>query len=241
MAVITADQIDNTAPGETLKDGATKYNRHEHDALVVTVGTITTQKAIVDGTVIWNAAGVTFTAWKLNITDTASAAASLLFDLQKGGTSYLKVDRLGIATLSQAGSVLQLSNADSQILVGTTTDPGWLTNAIQLDRATFYRTGTSALTLAFNAYFDNIDHRAVATDVVAFVQLTNERKFRVYSAPSTTAGAVPTLTEFFQIDSNTTAAETALLLSVAGGAIARVSVGAADSGGTGFRYLRVPN
>lgn len=46
---------------------------------------------------------------------------------------------------------------------------------------------------------------------------------------------------YFFMDANQTANETALQLSVAGGATVRVSVGAADSGGVGFRVLRVPN
>mgnify|MGYP004450263153 CR=1 FL=1 len=50
-----------------------------------------------------------------------------------------------------------------------------------------------------------------------------------------------TLLERMRLDDNITAAETALLLSVAGAAATRVSVGAADTGGAGFRVLRVPN
>lgn len=58
-----------------------------------------------------------------------------------------------------------------------------------------------------------------------------------------TASAANTLepTERLQIDDNQTASETALLVSVAGAAVQRVSIGAADSGGTGFRVLRVAN
>ena len=58
-----------------------------------------------------------------------------------------------------------------------------------------------------------------------------------------TASAANTLepTERLQIDDNQTASETALLISVAGAAVQRVSIGAADSGGTGFRVLRVAN
>jgi hypothetical protein len=48
-------------------------------------------------------------------------------------------------------------------------------------------------------------------------------------------------TVLFDVDYNTTAAQTNLQLSVAGAAVSRVSVGAADSGGAGFRVLRVPN
>lgn len=50
----------------------------------------------------WNAGGTTFTAIKMNVTDTASAAASLLMDLQVGGTSKFKVTKGG-AAVSQDG------------------------------------------------------------------------------------------------------------------------------------------
>jgi len=47
----------------------------------------------------WNDAGTTFTAIKMNVTDTASAAASLLLDLQVGGTSRLNLRKDGRLTL----------------------------------------------------------------------------------------------------------------------------------------------
>ena len=47
----------------------------------------------------WNASGTTFTAIKMNVTDTASAAASLLIDLQVGGVSKFKVDKNGSITV----------------------------------------------------------------------------------------------------------------------------------------------
>lgn len=43
----------------------------------------------------WNATGVAMTAVKLNVTDTASAAGSLLHDWQVGGVSKLSVDKTG--------------------------------------------------------------------------------------------------------------------------------------------------
>lgn len=51
---------------------------------------------------IWNAAGVTFTGIKLNITDTASAALSLLMDLQVGAVSKFRVDKTGLVTAAVA-------------------------------------------------------------------------------------------------------------------------------------------
>jgi len=50
---------------------------------------------IFDLTDTWNAAGTTFTAIKMSVTDTASAAGSLLMDLQVGGTSKFNVDKFG--------------------------------------------------------------------------------------------------------------------------------------------------
>jgi len=51
--------------------------------------------ALVD---TWNASGTTFTAVKMNVTDTASAAGSLLLDLQVGGTSQFRVSKGGRVT-----------------------------------------------------------------------------------------------------------------------------------------------
>ena len=55
----------------------------------------------------WNAAGTTFTGIKLNVTDSASAAGSLLMDLQVGGVSRFRVDKTGSVALASTlvGSV----------------------------------------------------------------------------------------------------------------------------------------
>ena len=63
--------------------------------LTGTGATVTTSQPLIDVSQTWNAGGVTFTGWKLNITNTASAAASLLMDLQVGGASQFNVDRSG--------------------------------------------------------------------------------------------------------------------------------------------------
>jgi hypothetical protein len=48
----------------------------------------------------WNAGGTTFTAIKMDVTDTASAAASLLMDLKVGGSTKYKVAKTGQITFS---------------------------------------------------------------------------------------------------------------------------------------------
>ena len=54
-------------------------------------------------TALWNSIGTTFSAIKMNVTDTASAAASLLMDLQVGGVSQFRVSKGGqVTALSRA-------------------------------------------------------------------------------------------------------------------------------------------
>ena len=99
-------------------------------------GTITASDPIIDMAQTWNNAAVTFTAVKANVTDTASAAGSMLMDLQVGGVSKFVVDKAGDITL--AGT--KISNLSTTI-----------TTAI------FY--GTSAVragTLYLGANFANI-------------------------------------------------------------------------------------
>ena len=50
----------------------------------------------------WNDAGTTFTAVKMNVTDTASQAASLLLDLQVAGSSKASITKAGAMTLAGA-------------------------------------------------------------------------------------------------------------------------------------------
>jgi len=64
-------------------------------ALAITGGTVTSSTPVIDATQTWNSGGVTFTGLKLNVTDTASASASLLMDLQVAGSSKLGITKAG--------------------------------------------------------------------------------------------------------------------------------------------------
>ena len=64
-------------------------------ALTLTGGTVTASAPLINATQTWNASGTTFTALRLNATNTASASASLLMDLQTGGTTQFSVRRDG--------------------------------------------------------------------------------------------------------------------------------------------------
>lgn len=69
----------------------------------------------------WNAGATTFTAIKMNVTDTASAAGSLLMDLQVGGATRFRVDKSGNVGL-YASSALRLgaSTVNWQLTLATT-------------------------------------------------------------------------------------------------------------------------
>jgi len=71
---------------------------------VVNAGTLAVSKPF-SFTQTWNAAGVTFTGMKFNATDTASAAASLLFDFSVGGTSVIKGSKVGAVTVGDAANL----------------------------------------------------------------------------------------------------------------------------------------
>lgn len=68
----------------------------------------------------------------------------------------------------------------------------------------------------------------------------NTDRFSIAAAGTTSFVPNGTTTQL-QVDHNAAASTCGLLVSVAGGALQRVTVGANDSGGVGFRYLRIPN
>jgi hypothetical protein len=84
-------------------------------------GTVTTSSPVIDAAQTWNDGGVTFTGLKFNATDTASAAGSLLMDLQVGGASRLSVSKSGTITAGPGNSGSNLAIR----ITGTTENTGW--------------------------------------------------------------------------------------------------------------------
>lgn len=137
--------------------------------VVAAIGTVTTDQQCFSGTATWDAAGVAFTAAKINITDTASAAASKLLDLQVGGATRFSVDKAGQVTMfggsATAGNTLQILFKEEQIAVanGVSTQDGtanWIPASafivamnfrvdVQPGGTTSYSAGTSSSTAAF--------------------------------------------------------------------------------------------
>jgi hypothetical protein len=81
--------------------------------------TITANAPVLDLAQTWNNAAVTFTGAKLNVTDTASNAASLLMDLQVGGTSRFNIAKTGSVSLGAGASAsVSISAGDTIIFQG---------------------------------------------------------------------------------------------------------------------------
>lgn len=105
--------------------------------LVGTQGTITDNAPIIDLTTTLNDASETFTVIKLDVTDTASAAATKLFDLLVGGVSKASLTKAGNLTIAgslTAGSIVvthAIKTADQTLTQSNTT----LQNVTDLSKA----------------------------------------------------------------------------------------------------------
>jgi hypothetical protein len=72
-------------------------------ALTLTGATQTASNPVINASQTWNNSGVTFTGIKANFTDTTSAAASLLLDLQVGSAGKFQISKAGTARAASGG------------------------------------------------------------------------------------------------------------------------------------------
>lgn len=84
--------------GKLLKNssGATMSDNF---ALTLAGATVTASEPVLNLTQTWNNGGVVFTGARINVTNTASAAGSLLFDVQVGGATAFNVTRTGAVAM----------------------------------------------------------------------------------------------------------------------------------------------
>jgi len=75
--------------------GSTTPNTGAFTTLSANNGTLTSSSPAFTLAQTWNNAGVVFTALRANVTDTASNSASLLMDLQVGGSSRAYINKSG--------------------------------------------------------------------------------------------------------------------------------------------------
>jgi hypothetical protein len=193
--------------------------------IVITGATETTTQPLLDLTQTWNASGTTFTAVKLNVTNTASAAGSLLMDLQVGSNSQVTVDKAGVI-VSNSGATHQVRIGNA---AGNTSFPGiWFLESspstsnyrLLSDTNTTYLNAPSTVKIrANNADILTIDSGGFivslaatfawgselsiyrdAADTFAVRRTTNAQKIRLYNTFTT----VDTAGEWFKLDWKTT-------------------------------------
>lgn len=90
--------------GDTMTGALTIAPSSAATCLTLTGGTVTTSNPLISATQTWNAVGTTFTGISLNVTDTASASASLLMNLQVGGVTQMSVSKAAKVTLPTTGT-----------------------------------------------------------------------------------------------------------------------------------------
>jgi hypothetical protein len=89
--------------------------------LTIASGTKTADAPVLNMSQTWNNGAVTFTGLKFNVVSDTSAAASLLMDLQVGGSSRFSVNKLGL--FSAAASIAL--NTGYNIVIWNLAQFGW--------------------------------------------------------------------------------------------------------------------
>jgi hypothetical protein len=96
--------------GSVLQESSALVWDNTNKALTITGASVTTSNPVLNLSQTWNAGAVTFTGLLLNITNTASAAASKVFDFQIGGSSFFNGNLAGV-TVATTNGVFNVSNS----------------------------------------------------------------------------------------------------------------------------------
>lgn len=167
-------------------------------ALTLAGGVLTGASApVLNMTQAWNNGATTFTGIKLDVTNTASAAASLLIDLQVGGVSQLRVTRQGVFTVANsitAGSHVttggSLIHGTSGTSINMGTGDGIITlynnGSTAFNRLQFGGTSSSFPSLKRNSTFVETklaDDSAYAPHAMQYLDVTDG-----ITAPGSSAG-----------------------------------------------------
>lgn len=175
-----------------------------------------TSQPVLDTSQTWNAGGVTFTGWKLNVTNTASASASLLMDLQVGSVSQFNVTRSGVLVTTGGGNLknIAVDSLAGTALIRFTAAGGGLTNIVN-DGNTIgiqINTGTAAPT------FNNGTITSGSRNTTGQVTLTggNTGGVLTFGAPNWTNTPFCTLTGSATTDTPHITAASSSTLTVAG-------------------------
>jgi hypothetical protein len=131
--------------------------------------------SMVDLAGTWNTSG-TPTLIKANVTDTASNAASLLMDLQVGGSSRFRVTKTGGALIAGAGALGYATGSGGAVTQATSRTTG-----VTLDKTNGAITLVSAAGDATNwTSFTVTNSTVAATDTIIVSQKSGTDKYTVY-------------------------------------------------------------
>jgi hypothetical protein len=124
----------------------------------------------------WADAGTTFTAIKMNVLDTASNAASLLMDLQVGGSSRFSVSKDGAAIASVRLTSPNIVSSAYSVGTSQRNSPIFSTTTLRLDPDMTFAWATTA-----NSATPDLILARDAADTLAQRRTTNAQTFRVYN------------------------------------------------------------
>lgn len=115
MAALEVIALDTVTP--QLRAPAVGDSYTMPRSLAVGGETVTTSNPVLTLTQTWNAGGVTFTGMVFNVTNTASASASKIIDLQVGGVSQLALRKDG-ALVIPSGRVIVTDGSAGDFYIG---------------------------------------------------------------------------------------------------------------------------
>lgn len=181
-AVVLASNVSSlTASVSNILTGTTSFAGNKTFTGNVGIGTSPSAKLHIAET--WNNVSTTFTAIRSNVTDTASAASSLLLDLQVGGASKFRAGKDGQVS---AGSFMMGSSPESttsmsglsrngnNLLVNTVG-----TQAFNFSTASFI--STRPIALGASAFAADVVLNRDAADTLAQRNGVNPQTSRIYN------------------------------------------------------------
>lgn len=163
--------------GPTMTGPVTITEAVGSSALTLTGATQTSSFPVLNATQTWNNAGTTFSAIKLNVTNTASAAASKVIDLQIGSANVLNVDRSSALTLNTGNNAMTINTALGGFQANFVTANG---TELILQGGVFVGTTT------FSLGWSDVVVKRDAADIWAHRRTTNAQAWRLYNTFTST-------------------------------------------------------
>lgn len=201
------------AGGILAQDNANlKWGTTAGQGLTANAGTATTAVSPLALTQTWNASGVTFPGFTVTITDTASAAASLVAQFlggAAGATSLFKVDKAGVLTALTITATTKFLMPDGTVgtpSIGFASDDDGTGTGIYragTNQMHFVANGVSQASVSSSGFSVGSGNDAFlvrdATDIIAQKRANSAQEFRVYAGNGGFLSNVKSVTESLTI------------------------------------------